>query len=155
MATDGPRRCSIADTLGVVGDRWSLLVLRELSYGQTRFMQIQRALGAPRDVLTARLRKLEAAGIITRRPDPQSPTRPAYDLTPAGLELAPVLFALKEWGDRHLNAGDEPVVVRHDCGEVFHPHTHCAACGRPAQPDQLTVIDGDPPLPQFATSAAG
>lgn len=153
MPTDGPRRCSIAAALDVVGDRWSLLVLRELSYGQTRFMQIQRALGAPRDVLTARLRKLEAAGIISRHADPRSPTRSIYDLTPAGLELAPVLFALKEWGDRHLNPDNEPVVVQHDCGETFHPRTHCAACSRPVQPHQLTVIDGDPPLPQFATNA--
>lgn len=143
------RRCSIADALAIVGDRWSLLLLREISYGHRRFMEIQRSTGAPRDVLTSRLRKLESAGVLTRDPDPDSPTRALYDVTEAGAELAPVLFALKEWGDRHVNQGDEPVVLEHSCGETFHPRTHCAACGAPADRADLRVVAGDPPLPQL------
>lgn len=144
------RRCSIADALALVGDRWSLLVLRELGYGQHRFTEIQRRTGAPRDVLTARLRKLESAGVIDREPDPASPTRSRYVVTSAGAELAPVLLALKEWGDRHVNPGHEPVVTRHSCGATFRPRTHCADCGEPMRLEDLEVVDGDPPLPQLA-----
>lgn len=145
-----PRRCSIAATLEVVGDRWSLLVVREMAYGAQRFNELQRALGAPRDILTARLRKLEAAGVIAREQSPDSPSRPRYVMTPAGGELGPVLMALKEWGDRHVYPGDEPVVVEHSCGAVFHPEIHCAACGEAVTLSALEVTGGDDPLPRFA-----
>ena len=134
---DGPRRCSIAGALDVVGDRWSLLILRELGYGHGRFTEFVRATGAPRDILTARLRKLEAEGVIRRIAE--SPARVRYALTPAGAELAPVLLALKEWGDRHVHPDDPPVITLHTCGAVFHPRTHCAACGRPAETHDLTI----------------
>ena len=108
--------CSITDALSLVGDRYSLLVVREIRYGRTRFTQIADGTGAPRDVLTARLRKLEAAGVIERRLYSERPPRHEYLLTEAGNELHPILLALKEWGDRHCNPGAEPVVFRHTCG---------------------------------------
>jgi DNA-binding HxlR family transcriptional regulator len=97
-----PRVCSIADALEVVGERWSLLVLRELSFGVRRFKDIQVNTGAPRETLMLRLRKLEEAGIIERRRYCDRPPRDEYVLTGAGRDLAPVLRALREWGERHV-----------------------------------------------------
>jgi DNA-binding HxlR family transcriptional regulator len=97
-----PRVCSIADALEVVGERWSLLVLREISFGVRRFTDIQVNTGAPRETLALRLRKLEEAGVIERRQYSDHPPRDEYLLTPAGRELTPVLTALREWGERHV-----------------------------------------------------
>jgi len=91
----------MADALLVVGDRWSLHVVREIGSGVRRFDLIQRHTGAPREMLTSRLRKLESAGIITRAPYSQRPLRFEYSLTQAGEELIPVMAALYAWGDRH------------------------------------------------------
>ncbi len=99
--TAGRRVCGIADALGVVGDRWSLLVLRELGFGVTRFTDIRAHTGAPREVLTARLRKLETAGLITRRRYSDRPPRDEYVLTESGRALTPVLSALRHWGEQY------------------------------------------------------
>jgi DNA-binding HxlR family transcriptional regulator len=104
---DGVRSCPIADALEQVGDRWSLLVLRELAFGVRRFNDIQRHTGAPRDRLADRLRKLEEAGVISRRPYSERPPRWEYVLTPAGEAIVPVLRALREWG--HDHAPSRPV----------------------------------------------
>ncbi len=97
--------CSIADALEVVGERWSLLVLRELGFGVHRFQDIQVNTGAPRETLALRLRKLEEAGIIERRRYSDHPPRDEYLLTAAGRDLAPVLAALREWGERYVSPG--------------------------------------------------
>lgn len=97
-----PRICSIADALDVVGERWTLLVLRELGFGVRRFTDIQVNTGAPRESLTLRLRKLEDAGLIERRRYSERPPRDEYFLTPAGEELGPVLAGLREWGERFI-----------------------------------------------------
>ncbi len=98
---DGPRVCSIADALDVVGDRWSLLVVRELGFGVHRFGDLLTNTGAPRETLTARLRKLEAHGVITRRRYREHPPRDEYVLTASGAAIAPVLRALRRWGETH------------------------------------------------------
>ena len=141
-----PRVCSITDALSIVGDRYALLVIREMRYGHTRFQEIARSTGAPRDVLTARLRKLEESGLIERRQYSRRPPRHEYLLTEAGRELQPVLLALKEWGDRHLNPGAEPIVFEHTCGADFHPVTVCAACQKPLLDGELTVTGGTHPV---------
>jgi DNA-binding HxlR family transcriptional regulator len=97
-----PRICSIADALEVVGERWSLLVLREIGFGVHRFKDIQVNTGAPRETLALRLRKLEEAGVIERRRYCDHPPRDEYLLTDAGRELTPVLRALRAWGERHV-----------------------------------------------------
>jgi DNA-binding HxlR family transcriptional regulator len=140
------RVCSITDALGIVGDRYALLVARELRYGVRRFNDIATSLGAPRDVLTARLRALEAAGVIARRRYCERPPRYEYLLTEAGEELHPILLALKEWGDRHCNPGAEPVVFQHTCGAEFHAVTVCAACGEPIGSGDLRVVGGTHPV---------
>ena len=97
----GPRVCSIADALELVGDRWSLLVIREIGLGVRRFTGIQRNTGAPREMLTARLRKLEDSGVITRQQYSEHPPRYDYMLTEAGQALVPVLRSLRRWGEKY------------------------------------------------------
>lgn len=126
-----PRRCSIAAALEVVGERWSLLVLREVSLGNRRFEQIRSATGAPRAVLSARLRALVDAGVLGTSDyrEQGARVRQEYRLTAAGRELQPVLTALMDWGDRHL-AGPEgpPVRLEHDgCGADVHAVLLCDA----------------------------
>ncbi|MFT4286113.1 winged helix-turn-helix transcriptional regulator [Nocardioides sp.] len=137
-ATD-VRTCSVARALDVIGERWSLLVVRELFLGSRRFEEFARYTGAPRDVLTTRLRKLEEAGLIRREPYQDRPVRFEYRLTDLGKSLHPVIHVLREWGDAHL-AGDDgpPTTFRHSCGEVFHPVLTCAACGEPAGPRDVS-----------------
>jgi DNA-binding HxlR family transcriptional regulator len=97
----GPRVCSIADALNVVGDRWSLLILRELSFGVTRFAEIRLNTGAPRETLTARLRKLEDCGLIERHRYSEHPPRDEYRLTQSGTAIGPVLRELRRWGETY------------------------------------------------------
>ncbi|GAB3918751.1 hypothetical protein GCM10011575_33720 [Microlunatus endophyticus] len=98
----GPRVCPIADALTVVGERWSLLVLRELDFGVHRFSDIQVNTGAPRETLALRLKRLEDAGLIERRQYSARPPRAEYHLTESGRDIAPVLAALRRWGERHV-----------------------------------------------------
>ncbi|GAA4166413.1 hypothetical protein GCM10022286_31040 [Gryllotalpicola daejeonensis] len=95
------RVCSIADALELVGERWSLLILRELGFGVRRFTDIQINTGTPRETLAQRLRKLEEAGVIERHRYSERPPRDEYFLTAAGEELGPVLAGLRTWGERH------------------------------------------------------
>jgi DNA-binding HxlR family transcriptional regulator len=101
LRDDGARVCSIADALDVVGERYSLLILRELGFGVTRFSDIRHNTGAPRETLSIRLRKLEDAGVITRRRYSEHPPRDEYLLTDAGEALTPILRQLREWGEQH------------------------------------------------------
>ncbi|MBM9509478.1 winged helix-turn-helix transcriptional regulator [Actinacidiphila acididurans] len=97
----GGRGCPIAAALDVIGDRWSLLVLRDLSRGVHRFNDIQANTGAPRDRLASRLRELEEGGVIARRRYSEHPPRDEYILTDAGRAIAPVLRELEIWGENH------------------------------------------------------
>ncbi|MEU9916522.1 helix-turn-helix domain-containing protein [Streptomyces sp. NPDC051001] len=138
--TKDPRPCSIADTLALVGEKYSLLVLREVCLGNRRFDQLVRNIGAPRDVLATRLRRLVDAGILTKRAYSERPQRFEYRPTPAGLELEPVLVTLMAWGDRHLRGdGERPMVVEHVCGNELAPVVTCAACGEQVRHEDLTA----------------
>ena len=105
VLTDLPGRpCPAAAALELVGERWALLVVRELSFGATRFGQIVEGTGAPRDRVAARLKALQAAGVIEREAYQDAPVRWDYRLTGAGRDLLPVLDALVEWGRQHAVA---------------------------------------------------
>lgn len=134
-----PRPCTIANALEIVGDRWSLLVVRELFYDQRRFTDLARNTGAPRDILATRLRKLEEHGVITRKAYSAHPPRYEYRLSGAGRALSPVLLSLKRWGDKYACDGPPPVVFEHTCGATFKAEVHCAACGEPARAGSLTL----------------
>lgn len=131
------RPCSVATALQVVGEKWALLVIRELFLGNRRFDRIAANTGAPRDILTTRLRSLEQAGVITRRPYQEKPQRFEYRLTDAGRDLQPVLHALRSWGDKWA-VDESPLLVRH------HDHpldagTYCRTCGEPVENRDLSV----------------
>lgn len=139
MRSEAERRagCPAAAALDVVGERWSLLVLRELFYGVHRFDAIARHTGAPRNILTTRLRHLEAAGVVERRQYQAAPARFDYHLTGSGAELLPVVLALMDWGNRH--AVDRPRLMRHSCGAELRAVTVCADCGQPAEADDVVA----------------
>lgn len=100
------RACPIAAALEVVGERWALLVVREVALGATRFSEIVRGTGAPRDRIAARLKTLEAAGVLTRVP--RTAHRDEYALTESGRALTPILESLLAWGVAHAVAADDP-----------------------------------------------
>jgi DNA-binding HxlR family transcriptional regulator len=102
------RPCPIAAAMEVVGERWALLVIREIALGATRFGDIVRGTGAPRDRVAARLKSLEHAGVLTRVRYQSAPPRHDYQLTESGLALVPVLEALLAWGRDHAVAADDP-----------------------------------------------
>src|SRR4051794_15338326 len=104
------RPCSVAAALDVLGERWSLLAVREIAYGVHRFARIAGYTGASRDILADRLRKLEAAGVIERRLYSEHPPRHEYHFTEAGRDLFPAMLALSQWGDKW--AVDTPFLTR-------------------------------------------
>ncbi|PRY41756.1 winged helix-turn-helix transcriptional regulator [Umezawaea tangerina] len=136
-STITPRPCSIASSLHVLGERWTLLAVREMSYGVHRFERIAGYTGASRNILTDRLRTLEQAGVVERRQYSEHPPRFEYHLTEAGTELAPVLLALSEWGDKWAN--DPPITsFDHDCGHPLKIDHTCRHCHREITRDSLT-----------------
>ncbi|MFJ6655580.1 winged helix-turn-helix transcriptional regulator [Streptomyces sp. NPDC091377] len=144
-ARQAPRPCSIADTLALVGEKYSLLVLREVCLGNGRFDQLVRNIGAPRDILATRLRRLLDAGILTKRAYSERPQRFEYRPTQAGLELEPVLMTLMAWGDRHLHPGDDrPMVIEHHCGHDLVPQVVCESCGERVRHDDLKAHPQSP-----------
>ncbi len=129
------RPCSLAAALELVGDRWALLAVREIAFGNHRFNQIARNTGAPRDRLAARLETLVEAGILVRGE--------GYQLTEAGRELAPVLWALLTWGEKW--AVTQPTTgLRHHHEHVFRPQTRCAECGEIVGPGEVTPQNAAP-----------
>ncbi|WP_330294381.1 winged helix-turn-helix transcriptional regulator [Streptomyces sp. NBC_00503] len=140
------RPCSVAAALQLVGERWALLAIREIFYGNQRFDQIVRNTGAPRDRLAARLRALEEAGVVERRAYNERPLRFEYHLTEAGRDLAPVMRALLTWGDRW--AVDTPPIAfrhhgrpgsEHDAEHDLDPASTCRTCGEEVGPGSLTL----------------
>jgi DNA-binding HxlR family transcriptional regulator len=136
--------CSIARTLEVLGERWTLLIVRDALLGLHRFDQFQESLGVARNVLTERLRRLVEAGVMERVPYQQRPERYRYQLTAIGHELAVPVIGLMHWGDRHLAGPAGPPRVTHhkDCGGKIHTQLTCAKCGKAVHPAQMSVQPG-------------
>ncbi|QUQ71851.1 winged helix-turn-helix transcriptional regulator [Kutzneria sp. CA-103260] len=127
------RTCSIANALEVIGERWTLLALREVLLGNRRFDQIVQQTGASRDILATRLRKLVEVGLLERRQYELHPPRYEYHLTETGQSLHTVLLTLMDWGDRHVTQGPPPTVLEHSCGEVLRPKVVCEHCNEPVE----------------------
>jgi DNA-binding HxlR family transcriptional regulator len=136
------RPCSVARTLEFVGAKWTLLVVRELLLGKHRFDEIVRYTGAPRDILTTRLRSLEAEGFVTRVQYEEHPPRFEYHLTDLGRSLGPIVAMMREFGDRHLTGeSGPPMRFEHSCGEEYHAVVACKACGQVVRRGEIIRID--------------
>lgn len=136
------QNCSIARTLELVGERWTLLVLREVFLRVRRFDAMQGKLGIARNVLAARLDRLVGEGILEKVPYNERPPRYEYRLTEKGLDLWPIIVELLRWGDRYAAPDGPPVVLRHkECGGELGERRVCTRCG-----EELTVRDvvGEP-----------
>jgi DNA-binding HxlR family transcriptional regulator len=132
------QNCSIARTLELVGERWTLLVIRDAFLGVRRFDDFQRSLGIARNVLSDRLARLVDAGILERRAYQQRPERFEYTLTEKGRDLRAPLLALMHWGDRYLAPAGPPMVIEHEgCGGTLTTLLHCQECG--AEPEGSEV----------------
>ena len=124
--------CSIAKSLEVVGERWSLLIVRDILNGNRRFGEIQQSLGVARNVLSARLQRLAEEDIVERRQYQDSPARYEYFLTEKGLGLWPALVALLNWGDRYSPSAEGPpkIIVHKVCGGRVSDRGICEDCGK-------------------------
>jgi DNA-binding HxlR family transcriptional regulator len=136
--------CSIARALELVGERWTLLIIRNVYLGIHRFDQLQEQLGIARNVLASRLDGLTASGVLERRPYGARPVRNEYRLTEKGRALWPVLVELMQWGDQFVpGANGPPVVLRHaDCGGTVGPRRTCTRCGTPLELDDVRAEAG-------------
>ncbi len=126
----GTQNCSIARALELVGERWTLLVLREAFLGVRRFDAMQHKLGVARNVLSARLERLVGEEILEKVPYSDRPLRHEYRLTDKGLDLWPVIIELLRWGDRYAAPNGPPIVIRHtECGGELGDRRICSRCG--------------------------
>lgn len=143
--------CSIARTLEVLGEKWTLLIIRENFYGATRFEQFQRVLNCPRNLLSERLSRLVEEGILQRSEyrEPRSRARAEYRLTDKGGELMHILLALLAWGDRYkADAAGPSVLAQHvHCGQNLHITLTCASGHVASRPDEVRLMPGPGALP--------
>ena len=125
------QRCSIARPAALLGDRWTLVILRQAFNGIKRFEDFQSTLDISRSLLSERLGRLVEAGILRREPyKDEVRTRDRYRLTEKGLDLYPVLMALREWGDRYMAEDGPPAEIRHrGCGGEPTIELRCSKCG--------------------------
>ncbi|MDX6706513.1 MAG: hypothetical protein QOI48_2359 [Solirubrobacteraceae bacterium] len=132
--------CSVARALEVVGERWTILILRDALRGVHRFDDFQRSLGVARNVLHTRLLRLVDEGLLERRQYQEHPPRHEYRLTPRGEDLWPVLLALMEWGDRHRSEGEaSPQAVHRNCGGTLTQRCLCSACEAQIEVDDVEL----------------
>jgi DNA-binding HxlR family transcriptional regulator len=125
------QNCSIANALEVIGERWTLLIVRDVMGGSRKFGELQEGLGVARNVLAARLQRLVDQDILERRPYQEAPPRYEYFLTEKGLDLWPALVALLRWGDRYSPPDGERLVILHkECGGTVSDRGICESCGR-------------------------
>lgn len=136
--------CSMARTIGVIGDRWTLLILRECFLRTRRFEAFQSALGITRHLLAERLKKLVRLGVMRRIPYQESPKRHEYILTQKGLDLYPIMMAIVHWGDIHMvDERGRPLLHEHQkCHKHFDPVMVCSECGEPLLAKEVHVHDG-------------
>ena len=131
--TSHPKVDPATRALNLVGERWTMLILREAFFGVRRYAQFAQALGIPRPTLSDRLAKLVGAGLLSRKRYAGGPIRADYEyrLTQAGLDLFPSILTLMEWADRYLGVGEESVWTHDGCGARTQPVLTCDRCGKP------------------------
>ncbi len=139
LANDYPdQTCSIAAALEVVGERWSLLIVRDVLLGLRRFDQLQADLGIARNILGTRLQRLVEHGVLEKRRYQERPERYEYRLTEKGLDLWPAIVALMSWGDKYGAPAGPPTVIEHrDCGGLVDDRRCCTLCGAALGPREV------------------
>jgi len=134
--------CPIARAQGVVGDRWTVLVLRELFLGNRRFEEIQAQTQATPQMVASRLKKLESDGMVERRPYSERPLRHEYHLTEMGIAFHPVFLALRAWGETWFKSRDEEVAIQYThipCGQDPGLGPACQSCGKVMRREELSA----------------
>jgi DNA-binding HxlR family transcriptional regulator len=135
--------CSVAQCLEVIGEWWTMLIVRDVFLGVNRFDDLQRRLGISRNVLTQRLDKLVDDGVLRRVAYQERPVRHEYRLTDKGRDLWGILDAMRQWGDRYAAPLGPRLQLRHrSCGHVAEPVLHCPACGEDVGARDYTVVPG-------------
>jgi len=135
--------CSVAQCLEIVGEWWSLLVIRDAFLDVHRFDAFQRRLGISRNVLTQRLNHLVANGVLTRVLYEEHPPRFEYRLTDKGRDLWQVVTAMRQWGDRWAAPAGPPVKLRHtSCGRIVKVLATCSHCGEPLEARSVVALPG-------------
>ncbi len=148
------QRCAVARAESVLGDRWTMMIIRDCLLGIRRFEDFQSRLGIARRVLSDRLNLLVDKGVLRREPYSQRPLREEYRLTDAGRDLLPVIMALSRWADRHLPHPEGTAVqYRHvDCDQVIEPRVDCPACATPLTVRNTTAVINQPDSRQEQSS---
>lgn len=124
--------CSVARTIEILGDVWTLMILREAFLGNRRFDDLKRQTGASPHALSQRLKRLERIGVLRLESYSEHPPRHEYRLTTKGRDLWPVIVTMKAWGDKWLGEGSPSIEIRHKgCGHVVIPEMTCSACHAP------------------------
>jgi DNA-binding HxlR family transcriptional regulator len=138
--------CSVARALSVVGERWTMLILRDAFFGTRRFDRFQANLGITRHRLSERLGKLVEQGVLVKVPYHERPVRYEYRLTRKGLALYPVLMSLARWGDEWMDDGQgAPLEYHHQtCGHRTLPTLTCSECSEPLRPQEVMPVLGAP-----------
>lgn len=137
------QNCSVARSLEVVGDRWTMLLIRTAFQGVRRFDDFQDELGVARNVLADRLTRLCAEGIMRRVRYQERPERFEYRLTRKGVELWPAIMTLLMWGDRHYAPDGPPLIIGHrGCAGRLTPRFTCDSCGEPLGPADVAPRPG-------------
>jgi DNA-binding HxlR family transcriptional regulator len=139
----GLQDCALARTLELVGERWTLLIVRDAFYGVRRYSDFLGHLDVPRAVLSARLQALVDAGVFVKHRYQQSPPREEYVLTERGTDLWPIIRSMAEWGEKHVQNGVPCRLFRHvDCGGTVDPNGICATCAAVVGPRDTEVAPG-------------
>ena len=135
--------CSVAQCLEVIGEWWTMLIVRDAFLGVTRFDDFQKRLGISRNVFDQRLNRLVETGVLVKVPYNEHPLRFEYRLTDKGRDLWPVLTTMREWGDKYAAPDGPPMLVTHkSCGHVSDAIMTCSACGEPIGPRDVRAAPG-------------
>lgn len=143
--------CAVGNTLSVIGERWTLLVLRECFLGVRRFEQLQRNTGIARNILTDRLNTLVFHGVLRRERYQERPERYEYRLTEKGLDLYPVLLTIMDWGSKHGD-GRAMTLTHKNCGATVMPHLACPECGEQVAARDMRAVRDEAPLRETASA---
>jgi DNA-binding HxlR family transcriptional regulator len=130
--------CSLARSLDVIGEWWSLLIIRDLFYGMNTFDMLCQDLGIARNILADRLKKLTDRGIIQKQHDATKSRKQSYRLTGKGTDLFPIIMALAAWGDKWESPNGPPIIFKHKPdGHAAKPGIICTCCGEPLKPKDI------------------